>query len=186
MHDQLLRYECSAALLDGHHRGGRRGSAWCLRDQDRELLQEFDAAEDERAGTVGPGLHEGEAYATVRKKLDTLLGQRWAQEIVPESFQRAAILGADGAMTTVLVTRDATLGDAESLFEKHDFNLHRWPRGGPLLGIVTKLGLLRAFDFTTESIVPHHEEITTRPATAPRNERWCSAAEFRFSHRIAP
>jgi len=75
-------------------------------------------------------------------------------------------------MTTALVSiaPEATLRAAEEIFETHDFNLIPVVRGGRLLGIVTKLDLLRAFDFSTESIVPHYEEIMARPVTAAWNE----------------
>jgi len=74
-------------------------------------------------------------------------------------------------MTTSVITvaPDATLGEAESLFAAHDFNLLPVVRGDRMRGILTKLDLLRAFDFSTESIVPHYEEIMARPVSAVAN-----------------
>lgn len=70
-------------------------------------------------------------------------------------------------MTTdvVSVRRDTTLGEIEDLFDAHDVNaLPVRDEAGTLVGIVTKLDVLRAFAFTPESIVPHYEEIRRRPA----------------------
>ncbi len=71
-----------------------------LRDQDGEFFQELDAAEDERAGAVGPGARERETDATVGQQLETLLGERRPQEVVAEPFERPTIVGSDGWFTT--------------------------------------------------------------------------------------
>jgi CBS domain-containing protein len=64
----------------------------------------------------------------------------------------------------VTVAPEASLAEAEALLEQHDFNA--LPVVGPerlLLGIVTKLDLLRAFRFTDQHMFPPYEEIMARP-----------------------
>jgi CBS domain-containing protein len=71
------------------------------------------------------------------------------------------------AMTAepVTVRPEASLAEVEAVFEKHDFNgLPVVDEAGALLGVVTKLDLMKAFRFTDESIFPPYEEIMTRPA----------------------
>ena len=59
---------------------------------------------------------------------------------------------------------DAPLAEIEAVFEKHDFNaLPVVDAAGTLLGIVTKLDVLKAFRFTDEHMFPPYEEIMTRP-----------------------
>ena len=60
------------------------------------------------------------------------------------------------------VTRQVTMLDLETLFEKHDFNAFPVVEAGKMLGIVTKLDFLRAFAFTTSQIVPHFDELMRR------------------------
>jgi CBS domain-containing protein len=74
---------------------------------------------------------------------------------------------AGGAMyrflrTVQTVTRQVTMLDLETLFEKHDFNAFPVVEAGKMLGIVTKLDFLRAFAFTTSQIVPHFDELMRR------------------------
>lgn len=76
-------------------------------------------------------------------------------------------------MTTdpLTVDQSITLAELESIFEEHDFNgvpvvdekLH-------LIGMITKLDLLGAFDFSNESKVPHYNEIMSRQGTAVMNQ----------------
>jgi CBS domain-containing protein len=64
----------------------------------------------------------------------------------------------------VTVAPETSLAEAEALLEQHDFNA--LPVVGPerlLLGIVTKLDLLRAFRFTDQHMFPPYEEIMARP-----------------------
>lgn len=71
------------------------------------------------------------------------------------------------AMTREVVTVDpeTPLRDVEALFERHGFNGVPVVDGsGALLGFLTKLDMLRAFAFSTLSIVPHYEEILGLPA----------------------
>lgn len=64
----------------------------------------------------------------------------------------------------VAIAPDTTLGDAETLFDAHDFDaLPVLDAGRALAGIVSKLDALRAYHFTPESIVPRYEEIRRRP-----------------------
>jgi CBS domain-containing protein len=60
----------------------------------------------------------------------------------------------------VVIGPETTLREAEALFERHSFNgLPVVDPGGRLLGILTKLDVLRAFRFTPDSIVPHYAQI---------------------------
>ena len=66
------------------------------------------------------------------------------------------------AMTAspICVGPDASLAETEALFEKHDFNaLPVVGAEGELLGVVTKLDLLRAFRFTDDHMFPPYEEV---------------------------
>ena len=64
----------------------------------------------------------------------------------------------------VTIGPEASLAEAEALLEERDFNA--LPVVGPareLLGIVTKLDLLRAFRFTDQHMFPPYAEIMARP-----------------------
>ncbi|MEN8161569.1 MAG: CBS domain-containing protein [Myxococcota bacterium] len=66
--------------------------------------------------------------------------------------------------TPITVTADTSLAEAEAVLEKHDFNA--LPVVGPkgeLLGVVTKLDLLRAFRFDDKHMFPPYDEIMARP-----------------------
>jgi CBS domain-containing protein len=60
------------------------------------------------------------------------------------------------------VGRDCTLAELEALFAKHDFDAFPVIEGGKLLGIVTKFDFLRAFAFTTGTMVPSYEKLMQR------------------------
>ena len=64
----------------------------------------------------------------------------------------------------VQVGPDASLAETEALFEEHDFNaLPVVGPSGELLGVVTKLDLLRAFRFTEDHMFPPYEEVMAQP-----------------------
>ena len=71
---------------------------------------------------------------------------------------------ADQYMTPTVasVTRQCTIGEAETLFAQHDFNAFPVVEDGKLLGIVTKFDFLRAFAFTTGQMVPRYDELMKR------------------------
>jgi len=63
----------------------------------------------------------------------------------------------------VTIAPDATLADLEALLEKHDFNgVPVVSASGELVGMVTSLDLLRAFEFNEESVFPPYEDIMNR------------------------
>jgi CBS domain-containing protein len=64
----------------------------------------------------------------------------------------------------VTITRATPLSEVEALFEAHDFNCLPVSEEGALLGIVTKLDVLRAFAFGPRTLVPRYEEIMRQPA----------------------
>lgn len=60
----------------------------------------------------------------------------------------------------VIITPDTPLGEIEAIFEKHDFNgLPVINEKGNLLGMVTKLDLLKAFDFNERTKIPAYNTI---------------------------
>lgn len=61
-----------------------------------------------------------------------------------------------------VVGRQTTMRELEALFAAHDFNAFPVVENGKLLGIVTKLDLLRNFTFTTGQMVPPYEELMQR------------------------
>jgi CBS domain-containing protein len=62
-----------------------------------------------------------------------------------------------------VVGQETSLSEAESIFESRDFNGLPVVAGKRLVGLVTKLDLLRAFVFSPESIVPDYETILEAP-----------------------
>jgi len=76
----------------------------------------------------------------------------------------------EDAMSTDLVTirPDATVAEAEAIFEEHDFNaLPVVDDDGRLVGILTKLDLLGAFRFTPDRVFPPYERIMHRRVGEP-------------------
>jgi CBS domain-containing protein len=74
----------------------------------------------------------------------------------------------EDVMTTspVVVAPSRALADAEALFEMHDFNaLPVVEADGQLVGVITKLDLLRAFRFTADQVFPPYDEIMRRPVS---------------------
>lgn len=79
-----------------------------------------------------------------------------------------AFLGyrVDGFMSRDLVAlaEDATLAEAEDRIEAGDFDaLPVVARDGRLVGIVSKLDVLRAFAFGADTIVPQYAALRARP-----------------------
>lgn len=70
----------------------------------------------------------------------------------------------------ISVTRQATLRELAALFDKHDFNAFPVVEDGRLCGIISKFDFLRAFAFTTSQVVPHYNELMSRPATEVMTE----------------
>ena len=64
----------------------------------------------------------------------------------------------------ITIGTESSLAKAEALLEQHDFNaLPVMGPGRELLGVVTKLDLLRAFRFTDRHMFPPYEQIMARP-----------------------
>jgi CBS domain-containing protein len=80
---------------------------------------------------------------------------------------------AQDVMTRDVVTLEpgATLQEASELFEQQDFNaLPVVDASGSLLGILTKLDVLRAFEFDDEHVFPPYSEIMTRGVASVQSE----------------
>ncbi len=67
--------------------------------------------------------------------------------------------------TVITVKRQTTMRELAALFKKHDFNAFPVAEDGNLLGIISKFDFLRAFAFTTGQVVPHYNELMSRPAS---------------------
>ncbi len=64
--------------------------------------------------------------------------------------------------TVKSLTRDCTLGEAETLFKQHDYNAFPVVENGKLLGIVSKFDFLKVFAFTTGQMIPRYNELMER------------------------
>jgi CBS domain-containing protein len=63
----------------------------------------------------------------------------------------------------VAISPEASLADAQELFERHDFNtLPVMDANGVLVGVLSKLDVLAAFRFTEDHMFPPYEEIMKR------------------------
>ena len=71
----------------------------------------------------------------------------------------------------VTITRDTPLGDVEAVFAHRDFNCLPVAEAGGLLGVVTKLDLLKAFAFEPRTMIPPYHEILERPAETVMTHR---------------
>ncbi len=75
---------------------------------------------------------------------------------------------AHDAMTrkTVTVHPRTSIAAAQALLDEHDFNgLPVVDDEGELVGMLTKLDLLAAFDFDQDDILPRYHEIMERPVS---------------------
>jgi len=60
----------------------------------------------------------------------------------------------------IAVDKHVTLSDVEAIFEEHDFNgLPVVDKSHRLIGLISKLDLLKAFAFTEKSKIPHYNAI---------------------------
>jgi CBS domain-containing protein len=66
----------------------------------------------------------------------------------------------------VVVSADTPLEEAQRLFERYDFNLLPVVEGRRLVGVLTKLDLLKAFTFGPGRLVPHYREILEQTVDA--------------------
>ena len=65
--------------------------------------------------------------------------------------------------SVVTVNRQTTMRELGALFEKHDFNAFPVVEDNKILGIVSKFDFLRIFAFTSSQMVPHYDELMSRP-----------------------
>jgi CBS domain-containing protein len=72
--------------------------------------------------------------------------------------------------TVVTVNRQTTMRELGALFAQHDFNAFPVVEDGKMSGIISKFDFLRAFAFTTSQVVPHYDELMSRPAAEVMTE----------------
>jgi CBS domain-containing protein len=67
---------------------------------------------------------------------------------------------------TITVDQGATLLDVEIIFDRHDFNgIPVIDAGSRLIGMVTKLDILKAFAFTKRVKIPKYDSIMLQPVS---------------------
>jgi CBS domain-containing protein len=77
------------------------------------------------------------------------------------SYRVADVMSAE----PVVIRPDTSLADAEAIFERHDFNgLPVVSSENRLMGVLTKLDLLKAFSFTPQAKIPAYDQIMRQPA----------------------
>jgi CBS domain-containing protein len=70
------------------------------------------------------------------------------------------------------VRPEASIAEVEDLFEARDFDaLPVVDETGALVGVVSKLDVLRAYIFSPETLVPRYEEIRSHPARSVMTAR---------------
>jgi CBS domain-containing protein len=72
--------------------------------------------------------------------------------------------------SVITVSRQTTMRELAALFEEHDFNVFPVMEDGEMVGIISKFDFLRAFAFTTTQVVPHYNELMSRPAAEVMTE----------------
>jgi CBS domain-containing protein len=60
------------------------------------------------------------------------------------------------------VTREHTVRDISSMFERDDFNSYPVEEEGQVVGIVTKFDLLKCFIFTPSQMIPPYQQLMQR------------------------
>src|SRR5262249_39078382 len=71
----------------------------------------------------------------------------------------------------VTITRTTPLAEVETLLEQHDFDCLPVSEEGALLGVVTKLDVLKVFAFTPQAMIPRYAEIIGQPAETVMTHR---------------
>jgi len=67
-------------------------------------------------------------------------------------------------LNPMTVGQDVTFAYVESIFEEHDFNgLPVVNEGNRLIGMITKLDLMKAFAFIKRIKIPHYDTIMSQP-----------------------
>jgi CBS-domain-containing membrane protein len=71
----------------------------------------------------------------------------------------------------VVAAPSTSLGELEAIFAERDFNgLPVISKSRELVGMVTKLDILKAFRFTEEHLIPRYDEIVQRRASSVMSE----------------
>jgi len=109
----------------------------------------------EEAGGARP-LHQ--AHASLTKVKTAAARTSEGSAMATYSFlQRRVAQYMTPAPRTVPPT--LTLGALDALFAQHRFNAFPVEEEGRLVGYVTQLDFLKAFGFSTKSLVPHYDEL---------------------------
>jgi CBS domain-containing protein len=64
--------------------------------------------------------------------------------------------------TVTTVTRGLTVRELGGMFERDDFNAYPVEEDAQVIGLVTKLDLLKCFAFTPSQMVPHYDYLMNR------------------------
>ncbi|MBI2963536.1 MAG: CBS domain-containing protein [Deltaproteobacteria bacterium] len=72
--------------------------------------------------------------------------------------------------SVVTISPAATIAEAQRLFVEHDFNCLPVVRDGKLVGVLTKLDLLKAFRFRMTHVVPPYASIVAEPVRTVMTE----------------
>lgn len=87
-------------------------------------------------------------------------------------YRVADVMTAD----PVTISPNTTLGEAQALFEEHDFDaLPVLEESGRVAGMLSKLDLCKAFAFSTARKVPRYDEIIRQPAEGVMTRAFVSA-----------
>jgi uncharacterized protein (DUF2267 family)/CBS domain-containing protein len=79
---------------------------------------------------------------------------------------------ADFMTASVITTApETTIAEAQALFEQHDFNCLPVVRNRSLVGVLTKLDLLKAFRFRTNRLVPPYSSIVSDAVRTVMSEK---------------
>jgi len=73
--------------------------------------------------------------------------------------------------SVITATPQATIAEAQALFEKHDFNCLPVVRNRSLVGVLTKLDILKAFRFRTNRLVPPYSSIVSDAVRTVMSEK---------------
>lgn len=85
----------------------------------------------------------------------------------------------------VTVTRNTSLKELKELWDKHDFNIFPVVENNEILGVVTKLDILKIFSFDSERLVPDLKSIFAKNAGDIMSRGIIAVCENKSIHEAA-